>query len=292
MFVCAPARRPRLTFSIHHISSRSYALSVNPPKIYPSKPVPRVYTEKKRFRYHQYARLLEASSSSPLIFLHHNDFTAQRLIKLRRDITAASNRFLPPPPAQSLDDPSPTHIPVSQEPSLSVLRTAIFGVALREFTSIDINESAKIAKLVSGPLAVLTLPSLHPPQLNGILRALERLVPPKKPKTEEQLKKELEAKNADPATPGRRMKRIRPTLTPELNVVGALIEGKIFTREGVDEVGKLPTLGTLREQLVGLISSPGMQLAGVLSEAGGGRLARTLEGLKKGLEENSGAGLP
>jgi len=81
------------------------------------------------------------------------------------------------------------------------------------------------------------------------------------------------------------VKRIRPILVPELKVVGALLEGKVFTREGVDEVGKLPTLQTLREQLVGLISSPGMQLAAVLSEAGGGRLARTLEGLKKGLEE-------
>jgi hypothetical protein len=40
--------------------------------------------------------------------------------------------------------------------------------------------------------------------------------------------------------------------------------------------------------LVGLLSSPATQLAMTLSEASGGRLARTLEGLKKGLEETSG----
>jgi hypothetical protein len=40
-------------------------------------------------------------------------------------------------------------------------------------------------------------------------------------------------------------------------------------------------LGMLQAQIVGLLSSPGMQLAAVLSEASGGKLARTLEGLKK-----------
>ena len=51
-------------------------------------------------------------------------------------------------------------------------------------------------------------------------------------------------------------------------------------------VAKLPTLDTLRAQLVGLLSAPATQLAMVLSEASGGKLARTLEGLKKSLEED------
>jgi ribosomal protein L10 len=72
-------------------------------------------------------------------------------------------------------------------------------------------------------------------------------------------------------------------------VMGALIEGRVFGMEGVRDVSKLPTLDTLRAQIVGLLSSPAVQLAAVLSEASGGKLARTLEGLKKGLEENQGA---
>jgi len=44
-------------------------------------------------------------------------------------------------------------------------------------------------------------------------------------------------------------------------------------------------LDTLHSQIIGLLSSPGTQLAGVLSEASGGKLARTLEGLKKSVED-------
>jgi len=50
-------------------------------------------------------------------------------------------------------------------------------------------------------------------------------------------------------------------------------------------VSKLPTLDTLRAQVVGLLSAPASQLAMILGEASGGKLARTLEGLKIGLEE-------
>jgi ribosomal protein L10 len=85
------------------------------------------------------------------------------------------------------------------------------------------------------------------------------------------------------------MQRVRPVLTPELVVMGALIERRVFGMEGVRDVSKLPTLDTLRAQIVGLLSSPAVQLAAVLSEASGGKLARTLEGLKKGLEESRDA---
>lgn len=139
----------------------------------------------------------------------------------------------------------------------------------------------------SGGFAILSLPSLDPPQLSGILRALDRGVPPRKPKTAEEIKKELAEKNADPETPGRRVKRMRTAKTPELKLVGALIDGRVFLPDGVRDVSKLPTLETLRAQIVGLLSAPATQLAGVLSEASGGKLARTLEGLRKGLEEEA-----
>lgn len=139
----------------------------------------------------------------------------------------------------------------------------------------------------TGTFAVLLLPSFHPPQLNAILRSLERTVPPRPPKTPEEIKKEQEEKNADPETPGRRVKRQRRVLYPELKLMGALVEGKVFLPAGLKDVSQLPTLDTLRAQIVGLLSAPGMQLAGVLSQASGGHLARLLEGLKKGLEEDA-----
>ena len=53
------------------------------------------------------------------------------------------------------------------------------------------------------------------------------------------------------------------------------------------ELTKLPTLSTLRAQLVGLLSMPGQQLAGVLSQASGGALSLALEGRRRDLEKGS-----
>ena len=66
------------------------------------------------------------------------------------------------------------------------------------------------------------------------------------------------------------------------------MEGRVFVKSGLEQVAKLPTLDTVRAQIVGLLSAPAAQLSGVLSMASGGQLARTLEGLKKGLEEEQG----
>lgn len=265
-------------------TSRGYAISVKPGKILPGKRLPRVFKDKKAFQYNWYMKILSGSSTAPLIILHHNDFTAQRLIKLRRDILVASSRTTP-----SLASPTPAAVPATPlpPPTLTVIRTSIFGAALRDFPGVNLEEADKMIGDTAGGFAVLALPSFDPPQLNAILRALDRGVPPRKPKTPEELKKELEEKNADPATPGRRVKRIRQVMQPELKLVGALIDGRVFLPQGVRDVSKLPTLDTLRAQIVGLLSAPANQLAGVLSEASGGRLARALEGLRKGLEEDA-----
>lgn len=144
----------------------------------------------------------------------------------------------------------------------------------------------------SGNFAVLSLPSFDPPLLAALLRAMEKSVPPRPPKTEEEIKRVQAEKNADPENPGRRVKRRRPLLTPDLKLVGAFIEGKVFLPPGVTDASKLPTLDTLRAQIVGLLSQPGMQIAALLNEAGGAKLARTLEGLKKSMEEEEAGGTP
>jgi len=266
-------------------STRSYAISVKPPRALPGKQLPRVFRDKKAFQYNWYTKILEASSEGPLIFLHHSQFSAQRLVKLRRDIVSAANRH-----KQSLASPAQAAIPptlVLPEPSLTVIRTSIFGAALRDFANVNLEEVERMLNGTAGNFAVLSLPSFDPPILNAILRAMDRGVPPRPPKTPEEIKKEMEEKKADPETPGRRVKRVRKTLHPELKLVGALIERRVFLPENVREVSKLPTLDTLRAQIVGLLSAPATQLAGVLSEAGGGRLARTLEGLRMGLEQDA-----
>ena len=73
----------------------------------------------------------------------------------------------------------------------------------------------------------------------------------------------------------------------DLKLLGALIEGRLFKAKSVQSVADLPTLDTLRAQIVGLLSAPAAQLSMVLSEASGGKLKRTLEGFKKSLEPES-----
>ncbi|KZT27665.1 hypothetical protein NEOLEDRAFT_1130726 [Neolentinus lepideus HHB14362 ss-1] len=275
--------------SAQRLQARTYAISVKPPVKYLGKPEPRVYGTKKSFLYNHYIRILQSSTNSPLIFLEHKDFSVPRLIQLRKEIANASDRATKSQMAMS---PVPIAPEVTEPPSLKVMRTTIFGVALRDYAPLDKAVTEQIASMVKGGFAILSLPTLNPPQLNAILRALDRTVPPKKPLSKEEIAQKKAEADADPVTPGRRPKRQRPTMTPELKVVGALIEGRVLTSPAVQDVSKLPTLDTLRAQIVGLLSSPATQLAAVLSEASGGKLHRTLEGFKRSLEEGQSAAVP
>ena len=263
--------------------TRSYVISVEPPVKYPKyEGKVRSFGERKSMLYRQYTRLLQDSEHKPIIFFYHNDFTVKALQKLRRDITIASNKaFLTASP--SLASPTPAPVATTQ-PTFTVVRAAVFGAALRDFAPIGLETGREIASVVpKGALAVLTLPSFNPPQLDAILRAMDRSVPPLKPLTQAEIDAREAGKKADPVSPGRAMARVKPVSQPELKVLGALIERRVFLGSGVKDVCKLGTLDTLRAQVVGILSSPGNQLAMVLSEGSGGKLARTLEGLKKGL---------
>jgi ribosomal protein L10 len=265
-------------------------MSVKPPRRYPKKTEPRIYSERKRFLYNQYLRLLETSKECPLVFLQHNKFSISRLTKLRKDIAAATARkggFAPsllnpgPTPLAPSDDPS-----ITTPPSLTVIRTSIFGAALRDYAPVDAKTAKDIANTVENGLVVLSFPSLDPPTLNAVLRALKKSAPPLKPGEESKTSSSKKPSADDPDfVPGRRVKRVKPTLTPELKVMGALIEGRVFKAPAVQDVASLPPLDVLRAQLIGLISSPASQISGILGQASGGQLARTLEGFRKGLED-------
>ncbi|THH15273.1 hypothetical protein EUX98_g9491 [Antrodiella citrinella] len=267
--------------------SRSYVVSIKPPIVYPKKKYPRSYNERKTYLYNQYARLLEDSQSTPIIFLEHVDFSVPRLIQLRREISAAALKHVVAAP--SLSSPTPVPAIEPELPTFKVMNGTLFGVVLRDHKPVDAQIAEDISEMVSGGFAILTLPNLNPPQLKAIMRIMSRLVPPRKTVTPEDIKKREEEAQKN-FVPGRKLKRQRPVPIPDLRVVGALIEGRIFKADGVKSVAELPTLDTLRAQLVGLISAPATQLAGVVSAASGGQLARTLEGLKKSLEEKEAGG--
>lgn len=264
---------------------RTYAVSVKPPVIYEGKTLPRTFNPRKTQLYSQYTKLLESTATSPLLFLQHTDFRAESLIRLRRQIAEASAKHAPANVASSTDPAKQVRGPPQQNHAeLTVLRTSIFGVALRAHNSYDDSVGTSISGAVKGGLCVLSLPSLNPPQLLAVIRAFERAVP-KKPVDPSQTKDGRKKTDDENPTPGRRLKRVKVRRDPSLTLLGAVIEGKYFAAEGVKDVAMLPPLETLHAQIVGLLSSPAMQLAAVLSQASGGHLARTLEGLKKGLEE-------
>jgi ribosomal protein L10 len=146
---------------------------------------------------------------------------------------------------------------VDQAPAkLSVIRHAIFGAAVKSAQP----RATPLLSSVEGPAAVLAFPTLDPPQLKAVLRTIERAI--------------LKAQPGAP--PG-----------PALKVIGAYVDGRVLYPKGVKDLSTLPTLDSLRAQLVGLLSAPAAQIAGVLDQARGGRLSRTLEGLRASLEENA-----
>ncbi|KAI0640127.1 hypothetical protein C8Q77DRAFT_1044892 [Trametes polyzona] len=277
-----PTPRPVL------VQTRTYAVSLKPPVVYPRKSVPRRYSERKTYLYNQYTRLLQSSYDRPLLLFEHADFSATRLIQLRAEIAeAVAKHAKTHPPSLAAPSPAPVPTPAPDAfPTFTILRTSLFGVALRDLSGMDTRLRRQVAKAIPGTLAVLSFPELNPPQLKAVLRVLARSVPPRKPKTQQELDEEKKAAEAA-FVPGRRPKRQRPTPVPDLKLLGALIEGRLFKTEGVQSVAELPTLDGLRAQIVGLLSAPASQLSMVLGEASGGKLARTLEGFKKSLEPES-----
>ncbi|KAF8600634.1 hypothetical protein BDV93DRAFT_415152, partial [Ceratobasidium sp. AG-I] len=136
---------------------------------------------------------------------------------------------------------------------LSVIRHAIFGAAVKSSQP----RAVPLLSSVQGPAAVLAFPTLDPPQLKAVLRTIDRAIPKSQPG----------------APPG-----------PSLKVIGAYVDGRVLQPAGIQNLSTLPTLDTLRAQIVGLLSAPAAQLAGVLDQARGGRLSRTLDGLRASLE--------
>ncbi|KZT73300.1 hypothetical protein DAEQUDRAFT_703666 [Daedalea quercina L-15889] len=263
---------------------RTYAIHVRPSKQWPNRSLPRVYPERKRHLLLNYTRLIESSPQKPVFLFLHSGFNVPRQQQLRNDLVKTATRHASIP---SLAGPSPAPI---QAPTFTVMNSSIFGVALRDFTPndsvpLDMQSILDLAGQVKGEgLAALTFPSLNPPFLNATLKMLEKTHPKPKPKTQADIEKE--AKMVQQAfVPGRRLRLAKPEAAPQLRLVGAFIEGRLYQAPSVLRVAELPTLETLRAQLVGMLSAPAMQLSMVLSEASGAKLHRTLEGLRQSMEE-------
>lgn len=183
-------------------------------------------------------------TSQLVLLFQHDNLSVSDLQKIRQGMA----KIAPPPPKSSEDAPTP-------RASLTILRTGILSALTR-------HQSIPFPKL-KGQTALLTSPTLSPKYMSQILTSINRTI----------------KKNQRESTKDQLVKQ------PELKLLFGYMEGRQLLEVGdVDKLGKLPDLDGLRSQLVGLLEMRGRELVGVLGQAGGGGLVRTLQGRENDLK--------
>lgn len=222
--------------------SRSYAAVSAPPST-PAK-APRVYTARKSFLYASYNHLLDTSDS--VLVFQHNGLSTKELGKITRAIAGVP-----------LPDGS------SDRARLTIARTGILSAVSRARSG---DES--LFPLLSGPVALLTCPSLSPKYLAGILAAINKALGFRSP------------------APASIASASNLPVSPRLMLLGGVLErNKYLSAQEIVGATQIPEKSPLYGQLVGLLEMPGAQLAGLLGQAGGGSLLRTLQGREAQLKE-------
>ncbi|WFD32485.1 hypothetical protein MSPP1_003533 [Malassezia sp. CBS 17886] len=218
------------------------------PRILPYQERRTKLSDRKAFLYAQYERLL---SESELVLLFAVDrINVPLMAKLRHRIATT------PLPADVYDalraksGGAPWELPVG---ALTMLRTGVMRPLVREA---DTDALRSLGQYLQGNVAMLTCPVLAPEYVGRVLRAVHRALQ----------QAADEAKAAD--------KQSVPMFVP---LVAVVERTTLLEPAALPAFARTPTLATLRAQLVGLLSSPGQQLAGVLSQAQGATLAATLD---------------
>ncbi|PWN52903.1 hypothetical protein IE53DRAFT_240458 [Violaceomyces palustris] len=217
----------------------------------------RKYTTRKSFLFEQYTRLLEESQL--VIVLQHNNLTVSELAKVRNDIAA-----LKLPEDAKVEGISSSNA----RAKLTVVRPGLMKPIVRGSKAEAV---AALEPLFSGPIALLTCPTLSPSYVSSLLGVIDRAL----------------GHAPGPSTPAGQPHPVTATANPRVVPLAAVLEGnKVLEIPAVRDVGRLGSLATLRAQIVGLLSQPGQQIAGILQQASGSSLAMTLEARKRQLEES------
>lgn len=239
----------------------------------------RAFTPRKKHLYAEYTAL--TSSNDLHLLLSYADMSAGLLTKLRRQLAETCLPRSPSNPFGIPKDSDITRLP----PKLLVVRCHMLVAALKAQDRWK-DSSKDLGSTLKGPVAVLSLPVLDPPHLTAMLKLLDRALP--KPSASAATSASGKGKEDELAIPplgGGGTKKPKEPRVPSLRVVGGLIEGRMFQFKELDRVTSLPSLRVLHSQIVGLLSAPPAQLVGVLGQAAGHRLLRTLDGFRQGLED-------
>ncbi|WVQ98921.1 hypothetical protein IAU59_006052 [Kwoniella sp. CBS 9459] len=222
----------------------------------------RVYTPRKTFLWNYYDHLLTRSEF--VLIFEHGNISAAEWNKIRRSLKAI------PTPVKPFDVNNAAGTGAEAGAGSSAVRANIEKASLNVvrtgvFSALAGSSKSPIAPHLTGQRAILTCPSLSPTYISKILTTLTRSL------------KSLKREN------------VTDEKQPMLKLVAGMLEGKKVLSEGeLVEFGKLPELDTLRAQVVGLLESQSRSLVGVLGQAAGGSLVRTLQGLENDLKEKQG----
>ena len=220
----------------------------------------RKYPDRKVFLHGQYERLLEESQL--LIALQHNNLTVSDLSELRTKIAA-----IPMPEADAADASAK-----SRPAKLTIIRS---GIMQRVCRISKVNDIRKMEPVFSGPVALLSCNSLSPQYLEALFNVVDRAFGHKP--------------SPKPAL-GQPFPLVENRANPRLVPLAALLEkNRLLQIPAARDVSRLPSLQTLRAQIIGIISAPGQRLAATLQQAAGVDLALTLEARKRDLEGQDGA---
>ena len=234
---------------------RTYATTTKIPKHFAYQDKRKGFSERKTFLFNKYQRMMRENEL--VVLFHAENLNVKLLSEIRRQVSHIKVPEADLARLEALNHGAPWTWPAS---AFTMARTGL----LRPVCSRDTAESIQaLEPYLHGQMAMLTCPVLSPEYVGKVLRAIERPV--------------TAAANDVEPKPHKKAPLLRP-------LVAVAERARVIDAKSLPAFTQLPNLATLRAQLVGLLSAPGTQLAGILSQAGGGELAATLEARRRDLE--------
>ena len=234
---------------------RTYATTTKIPKHFAYQDKRKGFSERKTFLFNKYQRMMRENEL--VVLFHAENLNVKLLSEIRRKVSHIKVPDADLARLEALNHGAPWTWPAS---AFTMARTGLLRPVCRRDTAESIQA---LEPYLHGQMAMLTCPVLSPEYVGKVLRAIERPVT-------------AAANDVDPKS-----EKKAPLLRP---LVAVAERARVIDAKSLPAFTQLPNLATLRAQLVGLLSAPGTQLAGVLSQAGGGELAATLEARRRDLE--------
>ena len=234
---------------------RTYATTTRIPKHFAYQDKRKGFSERKTFLFNKYQRMMRENEL--VVLFHAENLNVKLLSEIRRQVSHIKVPDADLARLEALNHGAPWTWPAS---AFTMARTGLLRPVCRRDTAESIQA---LEPYLHGQMAMLTCPVLSPEYVGKVLRAIERPVT-------------AAANDVDPKS-----EKKAPLLRP---LVAVAERARVIDAKSLPAFTQLPNLATLRAQLVGLLSAPGTQLAGVLSQAGGGELAATLEARRRDLE--------